>query len=119
NAFYESGELKLAEFYGNKPEIGEDAFGKVHEEFKITYRKSAEGWTESDGTSFIYYGDVSADGFLNGDDSELLKQYFAGWKVEIDTEAIDFNRDGEPNRKDAMYFARYLEGWEGYELPNN
>ena len=119
-AFEDSTELKSAKFYGDMPEMGRGVFENVRSDFRITYRKSAKGWTESENvTPFIYYGDVSADGFLNEQDGELAKKHFAGWKVEIDTEAIDFNRDGEPNRKDAMYFARYLDGWAGYVLPNN
>ncbi|MBO5256971.1 MAG: leucine-rich repeat protein, partial [Clostridia bacterium] len=114
NVFENSSDLKVAKFYGDKPTMGDDVFANVHETFQIIYRASAEGWSESDGATFIYYGDVSADGVLDEKDANLLNQYFAGWPTVIDHDALDFNDDDMVTRADAMYLARYLAGWSGY-----
>jgi len=121
NAFIASENLRQATFYGDKPNEGNMdiavVFPEVHEKFKIIYRKSANGWDDIEGAeSFVYFGDVSADGVLDDEDVNLLNRYFAGWAVDIDEEALDFNGDDETNRKDAMYLARYLAGWPDYEL---
>lgn len=102
-------------------------FENVSEEFTIYYPAGVDGWTEGEwslgeGTptyktvSFVHYGDVSSDGVLDENDADLLNQYFAGWPVVINHEALDFNNDGVPSRADAMYLARYLAGWAGYDL---
>ena len=118
NAFIACKNLSQATFYGDKPNEGNldiaVVFPDVHEEFQIIYRASAEGWSESDGATFIHYGDVSADGVLDEKDANLLNQYFAGWPTVIDHDALDFNDDDMVTRADAMYLARYLAGWSGY-----
>jgi len=52
------------------------------------------------------------------DDLQLLNQHLAGWPVDSELKAIDFNNDGQTNRKDAMYLARCLAGWPNYKLTN-
>ncbi|MBO5258706.1 MAG: dockerin type I repeat-containing protein, partial [Clostridia bacterium] len=63
-------------------------------------------------------GDVNGDGTVTPADAELLAAYFAGHSCEtILWEAADV--DGIPGvtRADAMFLARCLAGWPGYELP--
>ncbi|MBQ2724940.1 MAG: leucine-rich repeat protein, partial [Clostridia bacterium] len=111
-----SDQIQIIRFYGDKPEYLDDhAFNDIASEYQIIYRKSANGWDDVEGAeSFIYYGDVSADGVLDENDVNLLNQYFAGWPAIIDHEALDFNDDDMVTRADAMYLARYLAGWSGY-----
>ena len=46
----------------------------------------------------------------------MLRRYLAGWGVEMNEEAADLDGSGEVNNRDAIWLARHLAGWAGYEL---
>lgn len=71
---------------------------------------------ESDSPEIVY-GDANGDGSVTEADNALLKQYFAGYNVSVDTAAADVDNDRVLTRRDAMILARHLAGWEGYTLP--
>ncbi len=108
-------QIQIIRFYGDKPEhLDDHAFDDIASEYQIIYRKSANGWEDIEGAeSFIYRGDVSADGVLNEQDVKLLNQYFAGWATDE-----SFDVDAVISRKDAMVLARILAGWPEDILKN-
>ena len=56
-------------------------------------------------------GDVTCDGNINGLDLILLRQYLAGWEVEVNIHAADSNGDGDVNSLDLILLRQYLAGW--------
>ncbi len=63
------------------------------------------------------YGDINEDGFIDGKDVRLLRQYFAGYNLDISLLLADVDWDTQLTPRDAMILARYVEGWPGYTLP--
>jgi len=63
------------------------------------------------------YGDITVDGYVNKSDSDLLRQYFAGYAVVFDETLADVDNNCKLTRRDAMILVRHLAGWEGYTLP--
>ncbi len=57
-------------------------------------------------------GDINGDGVCNTKDTSRLMQYFAGWDVAVDPDALDVNGDGVANTKDTTRLMQYLAGWE-------
>lgn len=55
---------------------------------------------------------------LDFNDLRILQQYFAGYPIELPEFLTDIDGDGTLTRRDCMFLARYLNGWEQYELPN-
>ncbi len=55
------------------------------------------------------YGDVNNDSLIDSTDAELLRNFVAGWQVEINTGAADMNRDGIVNSKDSILLRRLLK----------
>ena len=62
----------------------------------------------------ITYGDASGDGTVNSRDVILLRQYIAGWDVEIDPAAANVNGDpnGDINGLDMILLRQYVAGWD-------
>ena len=59
-------------------------------------------------------GDLNGDRIVNGSDSNLFAEYFAGWPIppdDICLNAGDVNADGKVTRADAMLLARQTAGW--------
>ncbi len=108
---------------------------KFRDQITLYYPAGAEGWTEGtltvDGITYrtapytIEYtpGDLTGDGVTNGDDVLVLAMYFAGHPgsgLEDLMGVLPKSFDGNPedfSRYDAMYLARALAGWDGYNLP--
>ena len=61
----------------------------------------------------IIYGDVNGDGKVNSRDVILLRQYIAGWNVEIDLAAANVNGDANDkvNSLDMILLRQYVAGW--------
>lgn len=59
----------------------------------------------------VKYGDVNADGAVDGNDATLLLQYAAGWSIQIDLRAADVNADGAVDGNDATLLLQYAAGW--------
>lgn len=57
-------------------------------------------------------GDVNGDGKVNMRDAVLLRQYVAGWDVEMITDTADANGDGKVNIRDAVLLRQYVAGWD-------
>jgi len=65
---------------------------------------------------------VDGDGLVTADDLSLLNAYFAGkpgMEDRILLDAADVDGVSGVTRADAMFLARCLAGWPGYELPAN
>ena len=53
------------------------------------------------------------------DDADFVTDSFAlavDAGIEIDLEAADLDKNGTVNTRDAMILARYVNGWEGYDI---
>ena len=46
----------------------------------------------------------------------MLRRYLAGWGVAINEDAANLDARGGVNNSDAIWLARHLAGWDGYEL---
>ena len=117
------------------PELGEDAFYGVNNNvFTIYYPKSATGYTKGEWEEYytqkytpeeveeeedeVKRGDVNGDGSVKLSDLTALNSYLVGVKEngDINTEAADIDGDGKITVADSVYFARYFDGWNNYEL---
>ena len=56
-------------------------------------------------------GDLNGDGAINGQDSVLLQQYLAEWKITVSESGADVNGDGVINGQDAVLLQQYLAEW--------
>jgi hypothetical protein len=59
----------------------------------------------------ILYGDVDGNGNLTRTDLALLRQYFAGWPVEINEAASDVAANGIVERADLAKMRQYFADW--------
>ena len=57
-------------------------------------------------------GDTDGDGKVGTRDMILLRQYLAGWDVDVSADAADINGDGRANALDAILLRQYLAGWD-------
>ena len=57
-------------------------------------------------------GDLNRDLIIDLLDVNLLAHYLAGWKVECDALALDFNADGRNNLLDVVRLAQHVAGWQ-------
>ena len=57
-------------------------------------------------------GDIDGTGEVDLSDVTFIAQYFAGWDVDCNTDALDVNGDGAVNLKDLIHLARYVAGWD-------
>ncbi|MDR1642998.1 MAG: leucine-rich repeat protein [Clostridiales bacterium] len=60
----------------------------------------------------ILYGDADGDGSLTRTDLARMRQYFAGWPVEINEAAADVVVNGVVDRADLARMRQYYAGWE-------
>ncbi|MDR1642997.1 MAG: leucine-rich repeat protein [Clostridiales bacterium] len=60
----------------------------------------------------ILYGDADGDGALTRTDLARMRQYFAGWPVEINEAAADVVVNGVVDRADLARMRQYYAGWE-------
>ncbi len=61
-------------------------------------------------------GDINKDGKVTNADAIALFRYVAGWKIEVDTGALDCNGDGSVNNSDAIALFRYLAHWKDVKI---
>lgn len=92
------------------------------EEFSVKHTRRAEFDTEEfhrehpmGEENYAVKGDVDANGIWEYADLLILQEYFAGYSHTVHNMASDINGDGKLTRADAMIFARYLAGWDGYD----
>lgn len=124
-------------FPAGVPEYLNDLLGKYYDfnQTVLCYPAGAEGWTEGtmtvDGITYrtapytveSVPGDLTGDGVTDFNDVLVLAAYFAGHPgkdMEDLTNVLPKSFDGNPDdfsRYDAMYLARAIAGWDGYELP--
>ena len=58
-------------------------------------------------------GDINEDGSVDLKDVVLMRQYIAGWEVEINTRNADVNVDNSIDMKDLITLRRYIAGgWD-------
>ena len=60
----------------------------------------------------VCYGDTNGDGKVNGMDLIMLRQYLAGWDVNLNTAGADSNGNGAVNGLDLILLRQYLAGWD-------
>lgn len=60
----------------------------------------------------VIYGDINADGVVNGKDSLMLRKYNANYPIEIDFKVADVNNDGKVNAKDSLLLRQYIANWD-------
>ena len=129
--------LRAVYFPAGVPEYLNDLLGKYYryDQTILCYPAGAEGWTEGtmtvDGITYrtapytveSVPGDLTGDGVTDFNDVLVLAAYFAGHpgkSVEDLMDVLPKSFDGNPDdfsRYDAMYLARAIAGWDGYELP--
>ena len=91
------------------------------------FGKVTAGWFADENGEFAYspfeqktyYGDINMDGIVDENDAELLQRWYMGGTNFTDEQIdrMDVNGDGHTDAKDLTHLRRYLDGWEGYELP--
>jgi len=129
--------LSAVYFPAGVPAYLNDLLGKYYNfnQTILYYPEGAEGWTEEILTvdDFTYRtapytieyvpGDLTGDGIADANDVLVLAMYFAGYTdtgLENLMGVLPKSFDGNPDdfsRYDAMYLARALAGWDGYNLP--
>lgn len=76
------------------------------------------GAQEQKDTPAAIHGDCNGDGKVNSLDLILLRQYLAGWDVELDLAGADVNGNGTANSLDLILLRQYLAGWDVTLGPN-
>lgn len=80
-----------------------DADTKKLYEIKVPYDASEPAYTP---------GNINDDDAVDLGDVVVLSQYFAGWEVACNTQALDVNADGTTNLNDVVHLAQYVAGWD-------
>lgn len=60
--------------------------------------------------SRVTIGDVTGDDKVDLEDVNVLAQYLAGWKIEVNGQALDADGDGAVNLKDLVLLAQFVAG---------